>query len=155
MHFYIPEIETRGSETKPWRWCRMKIRAQTLVAGLAGGATPMNKIGAKGFYVKSAGGMWWSKKPVIIANLPYTIESPHVGQIETRIHFAEVASKTRGMPLAERLEVMRRELTGYRAPDAMNPADYPSKQSYHTVDQLKAMLAKKKGAPVSYGAYGV
>ena len=134
----------------------MKIRSQTLVAGLTGKATPMNNIGAKGFYVQNVGGRWWVKKSgAILANLPYTIESPHIGQIETRLHFAEVASKTKGMPLAERIEVMRKELTGYRAPDAMRPEEYPSKvrKSFHTASELEAMLRQKKGAAVG-GGYG-
>lgn len=133
----------------------MKLRPQTFVAGLTGSVGPMNKVGAKAVVVKGAGGMWWSKKPIIFSNAPYTIENPHLGQIETRIHFAEVASRTRGMPLAQRLEVMKKELRGYRAPDALNPADYPSKQGYHTVDQLRAMLEKKKGVRVEYGGYGI
>ncbi|WP_297553013.1 hypothetical protein [Thermococcus sp.] len=131
-----------------------KIRPQTLVAGLAGKATPMNNIGAKGFYIQSVGARWWVKKSgAILANLPYTIESPHLGQIETRLEFAKIASATKGMPLAERLRRISEEMRGYRAPDAMKPEEYPSrvKKSYHTVAELEAMLRAKKGE--EYGTY--
>jgi len=133
----------------------MKIRPQTFVAGLAGGATPMNKMGAKGFYVRNAGGMWWSKKPVIIANLPYTIESPTLGQIETRVEFGKIARQTRGMPLAQRLDTIANQMRGFRAPHRLSPEEYPSKKSgYHTLEQLEAMMARKLGGERGYYAAG-
>jgi len=121
-----------------------KIRPQTFVAGLSGKAMPMNKLGAKGFYIQSVGGRWWVKKGgAIVANLPFTIESPHKGQIETRVRFGEIAQKTRGMPLAQRLEIISREMTGYRAPSRMNPEEYPSRSGgYHTLEELKRMLGE-------------
>lgn len=123
-----------------------KIRPQTLVAGLSGKATAMNNIGAKGFYIQSVGGRWWVKKSgAILANLPYTIESPHLGQIETRVEFGRISSQTRGMPLAQRLQIISEKMRGYRAPDRMNPEEYPSKmkRSYHNLAELEAMLERK------------
>ena len=123
----------------------MKVRAATAMAGLAGDVGPMNKIGAKGFYIRSAGKMFWSKKRVILANLPYTIEHPHAGQMQARIHFAKVAAnKTRGIrDITERNKIMHDELYKKHYELSMNKEDYPSRQSYHTVDQLRAMLDKK------------
>ena len=135
----------------------MKIRPQTIVAGLSGKATPMNNIGAKGFYIQSVGGRWWVKKSgAILANLPYTIESPHLGQIETRLEFARVSSQTAGMPLAKRLEVISKNMSGYRAPDRMNENEYPSrvKRSFHTTRELEAMLRKKTGVEKKYETAG-
>jgi len=124
----------------------MKIRPQTFVAGMTGKVTPMNNVGAKGFYIQSVGGRWWiHRKGVVVANLPYTIESPHPGQMQTRVHFGRIASQTAGMPLAERLQVIAERMRGYRASLRMNPDEYPSKvrRSYHTLAQLQAMLNKR------------
>ncbi len=119
----------------------VKARAATVMAGMLGDVGPMNKIGAKGFYFRTAGRMSWSKKRVIMANLPYTIEKPHPGQAQTRIHFAKVAAQTRGTrDVTERNKIVAEGMYGYRAELAMNPADYPSRQSYHTADQLRSML---------------
>lgn len=125
----------------------MKIRPQTLVAGLTGKATPMNRMGAKGFYIQSTGGRWWIKKSgAILANLPYTIESPHPGQIETRIEFGKIAASTKGMPLNERLEIISNQMRGYHAPHAMDPRNYPSKKKgYHSIAELESMLEQKLG----------
>jgi len=128
----------------------MKIRPQTFIAGLTGTASPMNNIGAKGFYIQSVGRRWWIRKSgAILANLPYTIESPHLGQVEVRVEFGKIASQTAGRPLEERLKVIgahMKELadSGKLAPDKMNPALYPSKRSYHTLEQLEAMQEKMK-----------
>ena len=129
----------------------MKIRAQTVVAGLAGKATPMNNVGAKGFYIQSVGGRWWVKKGgAILANLPYTIESPHPGQAEWRVKFGAVASETAGLPLKERFDIIRAALKGKTAKLRMNPEDYPSKKKgFHDIATLESMLRSK----VSEAAY--
>ena len=129
----------------------MKIRPQTFVAGLTGKATPMNNIGAKGFYIQSVGGRWWIKKSgAILANLPYTIESPHPGQVDVRVEFGKIARGTRGMSLAERMKVISEKMTGYRSPNAMRPEEYPSKKrGYHTLEQLEAMQRKIYGEEYS------
>lgn len=123
----------------------VKARAATVMAGMLGDVGPMNKIGAKGFYFRTAGRMSWSKKRVIMANLPYTIEKPHPGQAQTRIHFAKVAAQTRGIrDVTERNRIIAEGMREYGrkggASLKMNPEDYPSRQSYHTVDQLRSML---------------
>ena len=69
----------------------VKIRASTLVAGFSG-ASPMRSLGASALVLKGSGRMSWSKKSLIIANAPYTIEKPTIGQAETRIHFAGIAA---------------------------------------------------------------
>jgi len=129
-----------------------KIRAQTLVAGLTGKADPMNKIGAKGFYIRSAGGMWWSKKRVILANLPHTIENPTPAQMAVRVGFGRAARATKGMPLGKRLEIMRKDApTAIRntmreyAAEKLSEAELRERRKgYHTLEQLEAMLARKR-----------
>jgi hypothetical protein len=124
----------------------MKIRAATVLAGLSG-VQPMNNVGAKGMYIQSVGGRWWVKrKGAILANLPYTIENPHPGQIEVRVKFGAIASGTAGMPLSERLQIIAERMRGYRAPHRIDdPNQYPSRKrrSFHTVAELESLLRKK------------
>lgn len=128
----------------------MLVRAQTFFAGVSGLADPRNRIGAKGIQVYGAGGMFWSKKSVLIRNAPYTIESPHLGQIETRLQFGDIARGARGcrgfedgLPcVAARIKAA---MSGYRAADRMPEDAYPSKvkPSFHTMDELRRMLEEK------------
>jgi len=125
------------------------LRPQTIIAGY-GKALPRNAIGAKGVQIYGPGAMFWSKKALIMRNAPYTIESPHLGQIETRLTFADVASSARGcrgfedgLPcVAARV---RAAMRGYRAADSMPEDQYPSKvkPSFHTAEELRAMLEEK------------
>ena len=129
----------------------MLLRPQTLIAGF-GKALPRNAIGAKGVQIYSPGGMFWSKKALIVRNAPYTIESPHLGQIETRLTFGDIARSARGcrgfedgLPcVAARI---RQAMTGYRAADRLPEDQYPSKvkRSFHTMEELRRMLEEKAG----------
>lgn len=98
--------------------------------------------------VYGAGGMVWSKKPVIIANAPYTINSPTDGQADVRIQFGETARQTHGMngkvnglpaPAAYMQENFH-----YHSPFASPPDKYPSKMHHtlHTVEELREKLEK-------------
>ena len=130
----------------------MLLRPQTIVAAF-GSASPRNAIGAKGVQIYAPGGMHWSKKALIMRNAPYTIENPTLGQIETRLTFADIASRAKGergfidgLPaVAYRI---REAMTGYRAADRMDPEAYPSKikRTFHTAEDLRAMLEKKAAA---------
>jgi hypothetical protein len=137
------------------------LRGSTLVsAALAatGGAEARWRIGAKAVQIYSPGGVWWSKKSVIIRNAPFTIESPHLGQIQGRINFGEIASRHKGEKgFREGLPIIayyiKAERTGFKSPDRMRPEDYPSKKLHtvHTVEQLKRMERAKRAvvrAPV-------
>ena len=127
----------------------MLLRPQTIIAGY-GNALPRNNIGAKGVQIYGPGGMFWSKKALIMRNAPYTIEAPHLGQIETRLNFADIAKSARGcrgfedgLPcVAARI---RQAMRGYRAADSLPKDQYPSrvKPSFHTVDELRIMLEEK------------
>ena len=136
----------------------MLVRASTFITGAlavrGGGAESRWQMGSQTIQFYAPGGVWWSKKPVITRNAPYTINNPHPGQMEARINFGSVASKHRGEKgFKDGLPIIawhvKNEVKGYSAPDRMSPADYPSKTRHtvHTLDQLKEMLrAKAKAA---------
>jgi len=90
---------------------------------------------------------WWSKKPFYLRNPPYTILSPHEGQIQTRIHFGEIASKAKGSKgfkdgLPAVAYAVKSEMKGWTAPARMAKEAYPSRarRTVHTLDELRAML---------------
>jgi len=128
------------------------VRPQTVIAG-CGKALPRNAIGAKGLQIYSPGAMFWSKKSLIVRNAPYTIESPHLGQIETRLTFGNIAKEHKGEKgFIDGLPVIayriREAMKGYRAADRMDPEEFPSrvKPSFHTLEDLKKMLEEKAEA---------
>ena len=125
----------------------VKVRLTALMAG----TRPMNKTGASAVQIYNPGGMTWSKKPIIVRNAPYTIEHPHLGQAETRIHFGEIAERYKGEKgLIEGLPAVayhiKEEMKGYRASDSMPVEAYPSKGSFHTIDQLRRYVEERKRA---------
>ena len=127
----------------------MLLRGSTFVSAVfsSGGAEPRWRFGAKAIQVYAPGGMWWARKPVIARNAPYTIESPHLGQMQTRINFGEVARRHKGEKgFREGLPIVawhiKNEIGGkYKAPDRMREEDYPSKKFHtvHTLEELKRM----------------
>jgi len=140
----------------------MLLRPNVVFAA-AGTALPRNKLGACGIQAYSPGGMFWSKKALILRNAPYTIENPHAGQIEARLNFGDHAQANagargfeRGLPkVAARLQDA---LSGYRAAHRMDPSEYPSRQrGFHTMEDLdkmlKAKLAKEAAAPAYAGRF--
>ena len=124
----------------------VKVRLGALLSG----TRPMNKTGANAVQIYGAGGMTWSKKPVIMRNAPYTIEHPHLGQAETRIHFGEIAQRHKGETgLIEGLPAVawhiQNDMKHYHAEDAMPKDMYPSKESFHTIDELRSYVEETKG----------
>jgi len=124
------------------------VRGDTIVAGVISGGKAMARWqrGAKGLQIYAPGRMFWSKKAIITRNPPYTIESPHLGQVQVRIQFGEIASTVKGqhgfrmgLPLAA--ATVKERLKGWKAPDRMAPEEYPSKLKHtiHTVEELKRM----------------
>jgi hypothetical protein len=134
----------------------MLLRGSTLIASvLAGGgrAAARWQMGAKTVQIYAPGGVWWSRKSVILRNAPYTIEAPHLGQIQARVTFGEIARRHKGeRGFREGLPVIayhiKTEMTGKRMPNSMRPEDYPSKKfrTIHTLEQLKRLEAEKRGA---------
>jgi hypothetical protein len=128
----------------------MLLRGSTFITGVLNAGTaaePRWRFGAKTVQIYAPGGMWWSKKALIIRNAPYTIESPHPGQIEVRVRFGEIAREHKGeRGFKEGLPIIawhiKDKLTGFKAPHRMKPEDYPSRKfrTVHTLDELKAKL---------------
>ena len=90
----------------------------------------------------------WSKKPAYLRNQPYTAITPHKGQIQTRIHFGEIAKRHKGETgFKEGLPIIayyiKSEMKGYTAPARLPKEEYPSRvrRTFHTIDELKAMDA--------------
>lgn len=91
---------------------------------------------------------WWSKKPFYLRNPPYTILTPHKGQIETRVHFGEIAAAAKGskgfgpegIPIVA--SKVKAGMKGYTAPSRLAKEAYPSRarRTVHTLAELKAML---------------
>ncbi len=106
------------------------LRSSTVMAGLIGigSATPR------------------SRKPVLIKNAPYTINTPHKGQAELRIAFGEAAKEAHnrgqininGLPGAAGYI----EEQTFNVPDKIPKDKYPSRMrhTYHTLDELKDMI---------------
>ena len=139
------------------------VRGSTFISAVFRGITaePRWQFGAKAMQVYAPGGMFWSRKSIIARNAPYTIESPHLGQIQARINFGEVARRHKGEKgFKEGLPIIayhiKSEMTGYKAPDSMRPEDYPSKKFHtvHTLEELKRMeREKRKAVRPAPGAY--
>lgn len=124
------------------------VRGDILIAGVVSGGKAMARWqrGAKFMQIYAPGRMFWSKKPIIMRNAPFTIESPHLGQIQVRVQFGELAKTIKGqhgfrngLPLAA--ATIQERLRGWKAPDRMVPEEYPSKLKHtiHTIEELKRM----------------
>ena len=128
------------------------LKPQVVVAGAFIPQERRSHASANGVIVAAAGGIRWSKKAIIIKNMPYTAVYPTLGQMEARAHFGEKAKEAAGRhglvnglpPVAAYIQ---EQIKGkYRAEDRLNPADYPSKnrRTYHTLAELKQMIAVAK-----------
>jgi len=132
----------------------MLLRASTFLVGVlnaaSGSAEARWQMGANAIQVYAPGGMFWSSKSLILRNAPYTINNPHLGQIEVRTRFGEIARSHKGAKgfiegLPAIAYYIKKELTGFKAPDAMTPEDYPSKKqrTKHTLESLKRLGREK------------
>jgi len=125
-----------------------------VIMGAMNPAMPRSQVSAYGIQLVSAGKMTWAKRAAFFRNQPYTAVAPHLGQVEVRIAFGEAASKAEGktglapdgLPWAA--HYVREELTGYRAPDAMDPEDYPSKKkrTFRTLEDLYSLRERLERA---------
>ncbi len=71
-----------------------KIRAATIMEGVMGARTMKGNTAA--MYIRR--GQSWSKKPVVLANIPYTASNPHPDQKAWREEFGRVAKQGAGTP---------------------------------------------------------
>ena len=134
----------------------MFLRATTFLSGIGGAKSAVPRWGLEantGIQVYGKGGMFWSKKQIIVRNAPYTINNPHKGQIEARINFGDTASGTKGQRgfsaegLPKPASIIKSQVAGYRAPDRLAVEQYPSslRHTLHTLAELKVMLAEMEG----------
>jgi len=143
------------------------IRGQVLLAGTSEKLDPRHRITVSGVQVVRSGGMWWAKKPAFLRNIPWTAVSPHLGQLETRIHFGHLAKEakatgrvgTRTSPyrgFVGAAGYIQETMKGYRAADRMDPEEYPSRRrrTIHTLEELERMLEEKTGRPLPAPARG-
>jgi hypothetical protein len=143
----------------------MLLRGSTFLSSVfagAGVAEARWRFGAKAVQVYSPGGVWWSRKALIARNAPFTIEAPHLGQLQGRINFGEIARRHKGeRGFREGLPIIafhiKTERKGFKSPDAMRPEDYPSRKFHtvHTLEQLKRMEREKRAAVRAPGALPV
>ena len=87
----------------------------------------------------------WSAKAFTVSKAPFTNVTPRKGQAEVRVRLGEIAKAHKGEKgFKEGLPIIayyvKKELTGFRAPSAMSPEDYPSRhrRTYNTMEKLKA-----------------
>jgi len=123
------------------------IRADVILAGISG-AVARGARGASFMQLAKAPG--WAKKPYVLKNAPYTIVSPHPGQLEIRADFGSIARLHKGEKgFKEGLPIIayhvKKELTGTSEPDSMAREDYPSKmrRTVHTYDEIVSILGAK------------
>ena len=125
----------------------------TIVLGLTGKPESSPEL-STGLQIVGKGRVTWAKKPFWLRNAPYTVGPwAHDGQIQVRLKFAEAARQAKGRKgldpetgLPPAAAEVRRKLTGYRAPNRMDPATYPSKirRTAYTAKDLEA-IARARG----------
>jgi hypothetical protein len=89
--------------------------------------------------------VWWSKKALVLRPQPYTVVNPHIGQMQARVHFAEIASRHRGergfkggLPVVA--YAIKTEMKGYTAPRRLPKEEYIKQRGPHTAEELKERL---------------
>ncbi len=113
-------------------------------------------LSTAGIQLVSRGDVIWAKKGAWLRNPPYTVGPyAHLGQLEVRIAFGEAASQAKGEkglkdtkygPLPPACKHVIDKVSGFKAPDRLSPAEYPSKlrRTAYTLAELKSILAKKR-----------
>lgn len=138
------------------------VRAATFGA-MFGAAQPRNAFGAKAMQIYGAGGITWSRKATIVRNAPYMIELPTLGQADVRIKFGELASKFKGCTgLVDGLpcvagnirRAVRENRETLKSAYARPKSEWRSRQkpSFHTIEDLKVYLRKKRKQEMEVGA---
>jgi hypothetical protein len=139
------------------------VRPTTLVATITGAFPPRRELAIYGMQIVGKGNVWWAEKAAWFRNVPVTAIYPTPGQIETRVHFGELAreARERGMTgtkqkpaKSERLgryfvgaaAYIADHMAGFRAPRAIPKEEYPSKlrKTYRTIEELRALLKAKE-----------
>jgi hypothetical protein len=134
------------------------VRPTTVLATVTGAFPRRSELALYGLQIVGKGNVWWAEKASWFRNVPVTAVYPTPGQIETRIHFGELARRaketgqvgTRTSPkLSSRLgrylvgsaAYIADNMAGFTASKRMAPEQYPSKlrRTLRTLEELKAM----------------
>ena len=133
------------------------LRASVVMAGTfgQGSTTARRNLGASNALVISAT-PYWSKRPAVIKNAPYTIDHPTTAQLDIRIKLGDTAKEAHntgqiglyGLPGAA--GYVQQKMTGIRGAGALAKGQWASskKHTLHTLEELK----KIAGAPARMGA---
>jgi hypothetical protein len=132
------------------------------MATITGAFPRRSELALYGMQIVSKGRLWWAEKAAWFRNAPVTAIFPTTGQIETRIHFGELAKRakeerktgTREKPArSERLgrnfvgaaAYIADNMYGFRAPTRIAPEEYPSRlrKTYRTLEELRGLLAAR------------
>ena len=124
------------------------LRASVVMAGTfgQGSTTPRRDLGASNALVISAT-PFWSKRPAVIKNAPYTIDHPSRAQLDIRIKFGDAAVEAHntgqvnlyGLPGAA--GYIQQKLSGAQGAGALPKGQWASskKHTLHTLADLKKM----------------
>lgn len=134
------------------------VRPTAVLASISGAFPRRSELPLYGMQIVGKGNVWWAEKAAWFRNVPVTAVYPTEGQIETRIHFGDLAreAKARGEvgtrtnpKLSTRLgkyfvgsaAYIADNMAGFRASKRMSPEQYPSKlrKTLRTLEELKAM----------------
>jgi hypothetical protein len=134
------------------------LRPTAVLAAITGAFPRRSELVLYGMQLVSKGNVWWAEKAAWFRNVPVTAVYPTPGQIETRIHFGELAREakakgevgTKANPkLSTRLgryfvgsaAYIADHMAGFRASKRMSPEQYPSRlrRTLRTLEELKAM----------------
>jgi hypothetical protein len=133
------------------------LRASVVMAGTfgQGSTTARRNLGASNALVISAT-PFWSKRPAVIKNAPYTIDHPSRAQLDIRIKFGDLAVEAHntrqvnlyGLPGAA--GYIQQKLTNAHGAGALPKGQWPSSQKHtlHTLAELKKMAGAPARGPV-------
>lgn len=116
------------------------LRGQVILGAALGAMAPRRALALSGVQLCKA--PWWSSKPFYLRNPPFTIASPHYGQVETRVHFGEAGRAAKGSKgfiegIPAVASKVRAAMKGYKC---TKPLVGKAPTGFHTLEQLKAML---------------
>jgi len=127
------------------------LRASVVMAGTfgQGSVTPRRNLGASNALVISAT-PYWSKRPAVIKNAPYTIDHPSTAQLDIRIKLGDLAKEAHntgqinlyGLPGAA--GYVQQKLSGAHGMGALAKGQWASSQRHtlHTLEELKRMAGR-------------
>ena len=132
------------------------LRASVVMAGTfgQGSTTARRNLGASNALVISAT-PFWSKRPAVIKNAPYTIDHPSTAQLDIRIKLGDAAKEAHntgqvninGLPGAA--GYVQQKLSGAHGAGALPKGLWASSKRHtlHTLEELKRMAAATARTP--------